>query len=759
MLKQTLLITIGAALGVWTPAWGVWRDDFDSYDTVTPLPDQSTWESWDGDPGAAQFFATADRARSMPNSCAIDDNDDAVHQYAGYTSGFWVYTAWQFIPTEMDDIQYFILLNTYPANVSQDWSMQIECDGSAGEIRDFNGDETLPMVKGAWVEIRDVIDLDNDVQSVYYNDTLLVTKSWSEGVAPGGAVNIAAVDLWGNGSAYAVYYDDMRLAEEMALHGSPFGPPDDGIDPIGPWHELWPVFCQMWECTKWKDNGSGELDACDYLWLEMPLEEPGWWHVENVTVTVVLEWIEGVDLYLDWQGPWSPYDEFNPIGPWHEIYPTYCTPWKCVDWIDNGNGILDFCDWLVFETPEGPFELHVLETAVDIDVVREDPPVDDHMWLDGPDLDRYAPVYDPTGPWHELWPDFCTPWECTDWIDNGNGILDYCDYLWFEMPDEDPAWWHVENVTITVVLELMGRQEMYLDWLGPPPGARFDPVGPWHEIYPNFCTPWNCIDWVDTDGDDLLGFCDWMVFELPDGTQFELHVLDVGTDIDVVREDPPIEDEMWLDGPDFDPYKPVEDPTGPWHELWPAYCTPWECPMWKDNGNGYLDYCDYLWLETPDEEPGWWHVENVTITVVLELMGRQEMYLDWLGPPPGARFDPVGPWHEIYPNFCTPWNCIDWVDTDGDDLLGFCDWMVFELPDGTQFELHVLGVATDIDVVKESPPCPADINGDGVVDVLDLLGVLAAWGTTGDVPEDVNDDGVVDVLDLIEVLSAWGPCD
>ena len=53
--------------------------------------------------------------------------------------------------------------------------------------------------------------------------------------------------------------------------------------------------------------------------------------------------------------------------------------------------------------------------------------------------------------------------------------------------------------------------------------------------------------------------------------------------------------------------------------------------------------------------------------------------------------------------------------------------------------------------------CPEDINGDGIVDVLDLLALLAAWGNPGG-PEDVNGDGIVDVLDLLMVLAAWGPC-
>jgi len=59
-------------------------------------------------------------------------------------------------------------------------------------------------------------------------------------------------------------------------------------------------------------------------------------------------------------------------------------------------------------------------------------------------------------------------------------------------------------------------------------------------------------------------------------------------------------------------------------------------------------------------------------------------------------------------------------------------------------------------VFKGGTPCPADVTGDGVVDVLDLLQVLSQWGGSGSA--DITGDGIVDVLDLIAVLSAWGPC-
>ena len=55
----------------------------------------------------------------------------------------------------------------------------------------------------------------------------------------------------------------------------------------------------------------------------------------------------------------------------------------------------------------------------------------------------------------------------------------------------------------------------------------------------------------------------------------------------------------------------------------------------------------------------------------------------------------------------------------------------------------------------EESAVPGDVNGDGVVDVVDLLAVLAAWGPCPGCPEDLNDDDVVDVLDLLIVLGEW----
>jgi len=60
--------------------------------------------------------------------------------------------------------------------------------------------------------------------------------------------------------------------------------------------------------------------------------------------------------------------------------------------------------------------------------------------------------------------------------------------------------------------------------------------------------------------------------------------------------------------------------------------------------------------------------------------------------------------------------------------------------------------------IQESSYHPADVNQDGVVNVEDLLLVLAAWGQTGEpgwIPEDIIEDGIVNVVDLLELLANW----
>ena len=75
------------------------------------------------------------------------------------------------------------------------------------------------------------------------------------------------------------------------------------------------------------------------------------------------------------------------------------------------------------------------------------------------------------------------------------------------------------------------------------------------------------------------------------------------------------------------------------------------------------------------------------------------------------------------------------------------------VPDGTD-NWEFLTVPSP-ESTNGSTTIPEDINGDGVVDVSDLLAVVGSWGACEGCPEDINGDGVVDVTDLLAVIAVW----
>ena len=61
--------------------------------------------------------------------------------------------------------------------------------------------------------------------------------------------------------------------------------------------------------------------------------------------------------------------------------------------------------------------------------------------------------------------------------------------------------------------------------------------------------------------------------------------------------------------------------------------------------------------------------------------------------------------------------------------------------------------------LKVPVECHGDIDGDGVVNIQDLLGVIDQWGECDDeCSADFNGDGTVNITDLLIVLDAWGTC-
>jgi hypothetical protein len=69
----------------------------------------------------------------------------------------------------------------------------------------------------------------------------------------------------------------------------------------------------------------------------------------------------------------------------------------------------------------------------------------------------------------------------------------------------------------------------------------------------------------------------------------------------------------------------------------------------------------------------------------------------------------------------------------------------------------VAGSTTTVDTVTL---LAGDVNGDGCVDVLDVVTVAAQFGQTNPDPPcaDVNGDGRVDIVDMVLVAARFGTC-
>lgn len=116
----------------------------------------------------------------------------------------------------------------------------------------------------------------------------------------------------------------------------------------------------------------------------------------------------------------------------------------------------------------------------------------------------------------------------------------------------------------------------------------------------------------------------------------------------------------------------------------------------------------------------------------------------------------------------------DHISVDGDHTA---DFRINDLPvmpenigldlddDGTIFveaELEPIGGGAAIEaIIRVSIPpaaCPADLNLDGGVNVLDLIVLLTAWGDNPGHVADLDHDGTVNALDLLQILADWGSC-
>ena len=186
----------------------------------------------------------------------------------------------------------------------------------------------------------------------------------------------------------------------------------------------------------------------------------------------------------------------------------------------------------------------------------------------------------------------------------------------------------------------------------------------------------------------------------------------------------------------------------------------WDDTAGTDAGSAYVFRFDgSSWVQEQEllvADPWTWNVQQFGRAVAVD--GDTAVIGAWtadaVGPDSGAayvfRFDARNSqWVEqelLLPD-SNPWtNFFGWsVAIDGDTAVI-----------GAHGEDHQAGAVYAFEL--SACLCPADLDGDSTVGILDLLALLAAWGPNPGHHADVDSDGTVDIFDLLTLLASWGPC-
>lgn len=131
------------------------------------------------------------------------------------------------------------------------------------------------------------------------------------------------------------------------------------------WHELYPQYCMIHHQDDFQEGApDGQISACDYIKIDNV-----WYHIEWVGPTYRLSF--GA-LPGDYE-PVGPVTGGNPVcETWIEVWPEFGPQFHVDQWIDNGDGVVSPCDFVVI----GGATAHIDEIKLNIRVRPGEPPID-----------------------------------------------------------------------------------------------------------------------------------------------------------------------------------------------------------------------------------------------------------------------------------------------------------------------------------------------------------------------------------------------
>ncbi len=180
-------------------------ENFEEYETGRGLPnDHPFWTTWDA--SGKDGTITNAYAYNGAQCLRLDANSDVLAQMDIH-DGVWEITCMMLIPPDFQGTCYFMVLNEYemdPASANDlfSWALALQIDAVKGVIEGPRG--SAPLVTSQWSEIKVIVDLNNNLQHVFYHGTPLALEI---AFAPNEIVKLAAVEFFASSDSSSCYID------------------------------------------------------------------------------------------------------------------------------------------------------------------------------------------------------------------------------------------------------------------------------------------------------------------------------------------------------------------------------------------------------------------------------------------------------------------------------------------------------------------------------------------------------------------------
>ncbi len=286
---RLLLITLAMAGTSDITRASVFLEDFESYTDGSLLHGRGGWKGWNNDL-AAGAAVSAKFAHSGTKSVEIVGTSDLVHELK-LAGNKWAVSAQQYIPSGGTGISYFILLNRYRDGGNDsydDWSIQTQYNLATGAITCWHGGiaGATEIVFDRWIEIKLLINLDQDTFEEFYNGQRIAAGRWDDNTHG----TLQAIDLFGN-KASPIYYDDVQIETYQVLAASDPQPANNATDVTIPLFTWTPGDLALFHDVYLGKNS--ELASTDKV--ASRLSYPLYYHLAGVEPNTVYYWrVDGI---------------------------------------------------------------------------------------------------------------------------------------------------------------------------------------------------------------------------------------------------------------------------------------------------------------------------------------------------------------------------------------------------------------------------------------------------------------------------------